>query len=357
MKNFKTYTMRFLHSTIAFSVDPSIRMDAVFDFFSSHFSVYDHVEDNPLANIILTRDIEPFRDIDFMSGHHMFLRKSYSDFFTIPGKRVIRDGVEFIQCTKTNTLLAFDRTNKRITIAVRSNDIHAEELVCIELIRDLVLKNEETHGVIVLHATCAYKRDAATVIVGPKGAGKSSTLLELVHKFDFLFMSGDKTLLWVQDGQLMAAGWPDYPHLGLGTLSKYPELVSTFKLSEQIANAQQNIWSTQYKMAIDPQRFKQLIPHAPQGIVCPVGNFFYPRLFPSETCSIVPLENHLHLLTPHIERSFVDGEDQWNHYVLPNERLNLEQSMDTCLDRAVHMKGFELIGSGEITDDTLEAIY
>jgi ABC-type lipoprotein export system ATPase subunit len=54
----------------------------------------------------------------------------------------------------------------------------------------LVLRQKENNGVVILHATCAFKNNQASIIIGSKGAGKSTTLLEFVQKSDYKFMSG-----------------------------------------------------------------------------------------------------------------------------------------------------------------------
>ncbi|WP_240479716.1 hypothetical protein [Paenibacillus wynnii] len=275
----------------------------------------------------------------------MYLRMSASEFFTIPGIRVNKDGKEFIFCTKSQTILVFDRQKRDILICTQEVDVRHEELVYIELIRDLILKNEENHGVTVLHAACAYKNDQATLIIGPKGAGKSTMLLELVSNNGYLFMSGDKTFLWAEQGKIMASGWPDYPHLGLGTLSKHPELVSAFHLSDRIAAAEDDLWSTDHKMAFDPKLFKRIIPHASKGVVCSVGQFLYPRLYPSEVCTAMPIHNDKSLMEAHLERIFGTGEPLWNNFIEPGNASELEDMIWRCLDMASEIPAFQITGS------------
>ncbi|WP_461202894.1 hypothetical protein [Anoxybacillus sp. TBDG-1] len=347
MKEYNTVTLHYLHSKLAFFIEPTLSLDRVFDFFSTHFFIKkDQVDENVIANVYVTRDFSMFSEIDFDGGEEIYIRKSASDFFTIPGKRVFVEGIEYIKCVKTGTLIAFDSIKNKITISTKTTDTVQEELLFIELIRDLILKNEENHGVVVLHATSAYKDGKASLIIGSKGAGKSTTLLELVSKFDYQHMSGDKTFLWVENGQLLASGWPDYPHLGLGTLSKYPKFIERLGLAEKIKAAKDNLWSTEHKMAVDPKLFKEVIPFTKQGLVAPVGSMIYPHLYPTEQCDIKPISEHVDLMTPHIERIFIPGQKTWNHFIEPRNQAELEEMINKCLQAASKIPGYVIRGSG-----------
>nr|WP_145404299.1 hypothetical protein [Paenibacillus xylanexedens] len=345
------YTMSFLHSELTFQLEEAISLGSIFDFFGTHFVINREASDHALARITVTNNNDYFNDIDFSAGEEVYLRKSASDFFTIPAKRVSLGETVYFQCSKTNTYIAMNSTNGTIVIATPWENVEREELVLIELIRDLVLKNEENHGVVVLHATCSYHDGKANLIIGPKGAGKSTTLLELVSKLGHQFMSGDKTFLWVKEGQLYASGWPDYPHLGLGTLSKYPEFVGEFGLADEIDAAQETLWSTDHKRAIPPAVFKSMIPHVPAGFVAPVGAFIYPKLEPSERSVITQLDNHVSLMVPHIERMF--GEKgpakRWNEFVKPGNLDEIDNMIEQCKTVAYELPAFEITGSGVLT--------
>jgi hypothetical protein len=194
------------------------------------------------------------------------------------------------------------------------------------------------------------KNESAALIVGPKGAGKTTTLLELVCKFDFEFMSGDKTFIWVEDGKFMAAGWPDYPHLGIGTLFKYPKLMEKLQLSDPSELSQGDMWSTKEKIVVDPRVFREIIPHTAQGTVCPVGSFIYPYLYPSDTCNIVPMEDHANLMAEHIERVFEVGIRQWNQFVQPKNMKSPVKTVQLCIDSARKIPAYQITGSGYLDD-------
>jgi hypothetical protein len=148
--------MEYLHSKIVLFIEASINLEPVFSFFSSHFTICHGEAEDPLATITVTGDPSLFKTVDFDKGESVYVRNSEADIFTIPGKKIVRDNMEYIQCLKTGTHLAFDPSHQNITVATNSSNPQAETLVFIELIRDLVVKNEENHGLVLLHATCSF---------------------------------------------------------------------------------------------------------------------------------------------------------------------------------------------------------
>ncbi|MFP7175751.1 hypothetical protein [Priestia filamentosa] len=356
--NLHKITLEYLHSKLNFFIDPSLSIDNIFNFFSTHFFIKkDTTEDNPLANVYVVRDSSEFENINFDNGEDIYIRKSASDFFTIPGKRVSVGGIEYIKCIKTDTLLLFDSINKKIVISTQLKDTEQDELVFIEIIRDLILKNEENHGVVVLHATSALKDGKASLLIGSKGKGKSTLLLELVNELDYKLISGDKTFLWINEGKLMCAGWPDYPHLGLGTLSKYPAFVEHFRLRDKIEAVKEDLWSTEHKMAIDPKFFQEMIPFADTGLSFPVENIIYPNLFPTNECEVLQISNHMEMMKPHIERIFVKGNVIWNNFIKPKNQSELEMKIDDCINLANEIRAYEINGSGILEDSLFSKGY
>ncbi len=94
----------------------------------------------------------------------------------------------------------------------------------IEFIRSTTLVAEDRLGTVVLHASSVLTSDGATVILGHKGAGKTTTQWGLLSRRNCHYISGDKVLLSSKSGVSIIRGWPDYPHVGFGTLREYPEI-------------------------------------------------------------------------------------------------------------------------------------
>ncbi|WP_414147289.1 ATP-binding protein [Erwinia sp. BNK-24-b] len=95
----------------------------------------------------------------------------------------------------------------------------------IEFFRYYLLALEAAKGSLVLHATGVENSATGSIVAicGVKGAGKTSTMLNLTTSGAFHYFSGDKLLVDICDGELRVRSWPDYPHVGAGTLRQHPE--------------------------------------------------------------------------------------------------------------------------------------
>lgn len=131
----------------------------------------------------------------------------------------------------------------------------------IELFRYSALTMIQSCKISVLHASAVRLGDRAVLITGEKGAGKTTTLIQLVMKFGGQVVSGDKVLLFVQDGKVMAKGWPDFPHIGGGTFSHFADLSVELGLAVQDWITQENV---KVKHLIDPHSLYEALgePHA-----------------------------------------------------------------------------------------------
>lgn len=156
----------------------------------------------------------------------------------------------------------------RYCVSSRRVDFYGEEgafIHLIELVRYYGLLVESAKGSAVLHssAVVSRSRDAVTAFAGVKGAGKTTTMLEYVLGSEHEYFSGDKVLLDVQDGRVRARGWPDYPHIGLGSLRQHPSLLQAFpELADLINDPAQD---DRQKVLIAPERFSEVFGRAPTG--------------------------------------------------------------------------------------------
>lgn len=285
------------------------------------------------------------------SAEEIYVRKSASDFFTVPARRGLSGGVEILECSRTGTRMAFDRATGTVRVAL--GDGGAMDLV--ELIRDLVLKAEENAGAAVLHATAAVRDGQAVLVAGSKGAGKSTVLLELVEHFGYQIMSGDKTIAALADQGLYATGWPDYPHLGYGTIAKYPGLREIAGIGADYVPAPEQAFSPFGKFAVDPAGFRRRFPGAPRGLRAPIAAIVYPAIGPGDATVLAPAAHDTATVRATLESAFDGANAFWNHF-LDDGRAEQGEAVDRVLAAIAGLPAFALTGPGDLTVDPLEAV-
>jgi hypothetical protein len=282
----------------------------------------------------------------------LFLRKSASDFFTVPAQRVTAHGREYVHCTRTGSRMALDRQARRVDFALSPGG--AMDLV--ELLRDLIIKHEESRGTVVLHATAAFRDGQTVLVAGAKAAGKSTLLLELVEHHGYTVLSGDKSLVVTRKGSAAVSGWPDYPHLGYGTIIKYPGLPQIAGLHEDHEPPPGHAFSPLGKFAIDPAPFRARFACAPAGTLAPLLAVLHPAIGPGNTqlTQVTDPAARRALLASATESAFDGTHAGWHHFV-PDERARHRAQREHVLDLLAEVPAWTLTGAGDLTDDALPA--
>jgi hypothetical protein len=279
------------------------------------------------------------------------VRTSASDFFTVPARRARVAGREYLVCTRTGTRFTFDTAGRTVDVLAGTGST----MDVVELVRELVLKHQENTGAVVLHATAAYRDGTAVLVTGAKGAGKSTVLLELVEHFGYQVMSGDKTLVHEQpDGRVLAAGWPDYPHLGFETIVKYPGLRRIAGIAEDYRPTEDQAFSSVGKVAVDPIGFRRRFPSAPLGVHVPVSAIVHPSIGPGDRTVVTPVEgsadDRTALLEANVESAFDGADSGWNGY-LTDRRAAHADRRSRILARLAEVPAWRLAGPGDLTTD------
>ena len=183
----------------------------------------------------------------------MTIRETYAVGFTL---RVLRGALD------DGTQLAWDAhtgVGYRYSVARREVAFYGDEATAfihlIELVRYFGLLVEQAKGTAILHSSAVLdgKTGGVIAIAGVKGAGKTTTMLDLVLGQGHRYFSGDKLLLDVVDGRLRARGWPDYPHIGLGSLRQHPALIE--RLGGQADAALDPARADSDKILLTPEAF------------------------------------------------------------------------------------------------------
>lgn len=150
------------------------------------------------------------------------IRRASAEAFNLDGEKAEWPGHEVVDSPATGTAVVLRRVSRTAHLYVSDRSF----VQAIEFLRDLIIKREEQRGTLVLHAAAAVFRGGALAIVGAKGAGKSTVLIDLLGRRGWRLLSGDKLFLRVTDDGIAAHGWPDYPHLGFGTIARHPGLMA-----------------------------------------------------------------------------------------------------------------------------------
>ncbi|MFC0140311.1 dephospho-CoA kinase [Erwinia mallotivora] len=126
----------------------------------------------------------------------------------------------------------------------------------IEFFRYYLLAVEVAKGSLILHASGVESCTNGTVVAicGIKGAGKTSTMLNLVTSNAFRYFSGDKLLVDIHKDALRVRSWPDYPHIGAGSLRQHPELCQKMGLS--LSHPPLSVADNQDKFLFAPELFQ-----------------------------------------------------------------------------------------------------
>lgn len=340
--------LTFLNTVLTITTDEKSDglMENVIRFFSTHFSIdFGKKDGSALATIKVSRVKEPKQFFQTSEKvDNLYIRKSASDFFSIFVEKRTTGGIEYFYSKEANVSLVYHKELKNIEVYCSFKPNQREEMILIELIRDLVLKNEELHGSIVVHAASAEKNGEVILITGPKGAGKSTVLLELVRDHGYNFFSGDKTFLWVKEDCLMAKGWPDYPHLGLGTISKYPELVAKLSLEDEVRKNQATIWSTRHKMPVPPEVLADFVKFSSPEKIAKLKKIIMPSVQKEIALRMLETSTSIEMLQKNIEIV----RNHWNNYLDMSNRNVYDQSLKEVLSCLKGIPTVDLFGNGKI---------
>ncbi len=193
----------------------------------------------------------------------MTIRETHAVGFTL---KVLRGALD------DGTQLAWDAhagVGYRYCVARREVAFYGDEATAfihlIELVRYFGLLVEQAKGTAILHSSAVLdeRTGGVVAIAGIKGAGKTTTMLELVLGQGHRYFSGDKLLLDVVDGRLRARGWPDYPHIGLGSLRQHPALIE--RLGREAEAALDPARPDSDKILLTPEAFAAAVGRSPVG--------------------------------------------------------------------------------------------
>lgn len=340
LKEYKVKGLKYLNSrfNIFFNSDTE-DLDFVLKFFGTHFLINDYKFDNVITDIYIHE--EEYNNDSDNDGEEIWIRKSASEFFSIKAKRFYNNDKEVLEVLKYTTFIVLNRSSKRIDIYAMQKGWN---LILIELIRNLVLKNEENNGCFILHSACIYREDkGVTLVTGSKGAGKTTLSLELVQEFNYLLMSGDKTILFIEDNRIYAAGWPDYPHLGIGTIQKYPEIMDIIGIN---IDKTDNLWGKKEKFDIDPREFYKIINTTKPHFVSEVERILYPETVNVDDVNIDTVNSDIVDLISNEESAF--KENDWNNFIVDSRDF---EKKSIVIKKLSGVKAYSIRSNGRLQEE------
>lgn len=339
------FTLSFIDTVLHFMVeDDSLQiMEKVLDFFKSHFDtgpgLYKHPDVMFYIRSYTNFTREPYGERSFKP---LTIRESSAKEFNLYGDKSVDFKREVVDCPKTGTAFIMSKSKKEVELYISEHS----EIQLIEFIRDLIIKLEESKGTLILHAAGVVNGGVAMALVGSKGAGKSTLLLNLVEKLGFDFLSGDKLFLKIKEDQILAYGWPDYPHLGFGTIISHPKLVNAVK---------------EYGIKIDYKNLqkKVLLPASllqkAVGFSCvkrpvPLRHILFPSIKSLTESSITTLTD----IDPaevlkHLEFSYENQFTGWHNFITSVSRAELGCMLEQFTNLIRKCNFFEIKGTGTIS--------
>lgn len=96
---------------------------------------------------------------------------------------------------------------------------------CLRIIREVLYRLCLTKGMIALHGgAIEYKNGEAALIVGAKGAGKSTLICKLLKKDKCIYIDNDRVLIGTVSDNVVAYGMSGTINIGRGTMKEYGDI-------------------------------------------------------------------------------------------------------------------------------------
>jgi ADP-ribose pyrophosphatase YjhB (NUDIX family)/energy-coupling factor transporter ATP-binding protein EcfA2 len=134
------------------------------------------------------------------------------------GKIVETAGLRLVAYKSLRAVFVIDYQNSQVCIVAPSS---VELFVAgYKAVRQTLTYANIAKGARVLHASAVEINKRALLIVGPKGAGKSTALIQLLSGRikGLKYIANDRVLVWAEDGNMVVGCWPTVAGFGSGTL-------------------------------------------------------------------------------------------------------------------------------------------
>ncbi|WP_227270861.1 phosphoenolpyruvate carboxykinase (ATP) [Roseobacter weihaiensis] len=242
----------------------------------------------------------------------------------------------------SSTAYVVDRATRKVTFFGTSQNpgstIHLHDFT-----RYLALLVAQSKGWVLLHASAVTIGDAAVLVMGHKGAGKTTTMLSLVERQGARYFSGDKVLAKVVGSELCLKAWPDIPYIGLGSLVAYPDLAARLGISFQAPGGER--YALNSKHLVDPDLFRDVVAQSPITETTNLAALVLPNV--NETAGIRLLSDAQR--TPGAVADILEWPDQfltaqWHRLYLEEARSGIPDSGSSVLEALTKAPWIEVQG-------------
>ncbi|MFI5779557.1 hypothetical protein [Nocardia sp. NPDC051570] len=207
------------------------------------------------------------------------------------------------------------RQDNRFELAITG----ASTVQVLDLVRDLVIRNEESLGTVVLHASGVCDDDGnALAIAGPKGAGKTTTLLSALRQPGWSYFTGDKLFCQLVEGGVEVYPWRDYPYVGVGTILADDKLATLVRDS---ADPQVDHRPPTDKILLDPDTFESWLGSEFSAAPKRLAAFLLPEVRPGEplrTWRLTDTNERWAQLNKIIDKQADTTFFTWQSYLVPD---------------------------------------
>ena len=279
-------------------------------------SLSPHADQEPTF-VVTVASYVPERDVpaEVWAGERVDIRRSTAPAFTFDAHLVDHGRRRTYINRRTWLDTPRDaRTDPRFALRVAEGCT----IQVVDFLRDLVIRNEESSGTVILHASGATDGTTVVAVTGPKGAGKTTTLLSMLRRPGWSYFTGDKLFCRLTDDGVDVYPWRDYPHVGVGTILADERLADLVR--SQVDPGLDDRPATD-KLLLDPDLFEGWLGSEFSSRPGRLGALLLPRVQPGRALRTTPVDDaneRWAALQRSIERQADTSFFTWQSYLVPD---------------------------------------